>query len=219
MATATNAAASSASTAILDLVATEGTAAILYARALAEPRASMRDVADAVHALCLVHGGFPGLVDHALNGAHDAAARAWLNDTAAHVADERVLLARLTAAVGPMPSTPGHAAAEAAILAQRHAIEMLARSDRVGCALGAAIAFVLDWEAIRGVLDACARRVGMAPRARFSGRAEAARAMLSELAVGAGMARAMAFGAQQTLAQHRGLWHLLEARAGARPPL
>jgi len=26
----------------------------------------------------------------------------------------------------------------------------------------------------------------------------------------------MAFGAQQMLAQHRGLWHLLEARAAAR---
>ena len=33
-----------------------------------------------------------------------------------------------------------------------------------------------------------------------------------------GVERALAFGAQQVLAQHRGLWALLESRAAAREP-
>lgn len=201
---------------ILQLVASDGSASVLYTRTLCDPRAAMRDLADAVHALCLVHGAFPGLVDHALAGATDEAARTWLTATATAVADERVLLARLTAAVGPIPSTPNHASAETAILAQRHAVEMLAQSDRAGCAWGTAIAFVLDWEVIRRVLDGCANRLGLAARARFVPVADATRALLDEVAVPPATARAMVFGAQQTLAQHRGLWQLLEARTAAR---
>ena len=41
-------------------------------------------------------------------------------------------------------------------------------------------------------------------------------ALLAQSPTAPGVERAMLFGAEQMLAQHRGLWHLLEARASAR---
>src|SRR3546814_1625610 len=50
------------------------------------------------------------------------------------------------------------------MLSQRHALDMLAQSDRTGCAVGAAFALVLDWISIRLILDAAALRLGLSPR-------------------------------------------------------
>jgi len=201
---------------ILAMVAADGTAASPHARALMQPAATLRDIADAVHALCVIHGAFPGIVDRAGSGSIDPAARAWLDGAARTMTGERALLVRLAAAVGPLPSTPGQAASEAAITAQRNALEMLARSDRLGCAIGTAIAFVLDWAAVRGVLDGCARRMALPAGAPFANTATGTIALLRAIDATASVERAMAFGAQQMLAQHRGLWQLLEARAVAR---
>ncbi|MDR6789598.1 hypothetical protein J2Y58_002971 [Sphingomonas sp. BE138] len=204
---------------ILAMVAADGTAASPHARALTQPSATLRDIADAVHALCVIHGAFPGIVDQAGASGIDPAARDWLDRAAAAMSAERALLVRLTAAAGPLPSTPGQAASQAAILAQRNALEMLARSDRLGCATGTAIAFVLDWAAVRGVLDSCARRMALPTGDDFTQPAAAALALLRATRASAPVERAMAFGAQQMLAQHRGLWQLLKARATARSDL
>ncbi|MFK3891006.1 DUF6975 family protein [Sphingomonas sp. NPDC079357] len=201
---------------ILAMVASDGTAAAPHARALALPSATLRDIADAVHALCVIHGSFPGIVDHAFSGSTDPFARDWLEQAANAVSTERALLVRLTAAVGPLPSTPGQAASQAAILGQRNALELLSRSDRAGCATGTAIAFVLDWVAVRGVLDSCARRMALPTGEPFMAAAHQAMALLKAIEASASVERAMAFGAQQMLAQHRGLWQLLESRAAAR---
>ncbi len=201
---------------ILAMVAADGTAAAPHARALMQPGATLRDIADAVHALCVIHGAFPGIVDRAGSGDIDPVAQVWLERAAATMSGERALLVRLTAAVGPLPSTPGQAASEAAIAGQRNALEMLARSDRLGCATGTAIAFVLDWAAVRGVLDGCARRMALPAGASFAEPATETIALLRAIEASAAVERAMAFGAQQMLAQHRGLWQLLEARAAAR---
>ena len=201
---------------IMAMIASDGTAAAPHARALTEPTATLRDIADAIHALCIIHGSFPGVVDHAHRGCTDPLTRDWLEQAVTAVSGERALLVRLTAAVGPLPSTPGQAASQAAILGQRNALEMLSRSDRAGCATGTAIAFVLDWVAVRGVLDSCARRMALPAGTPFAGAASQAIAMLKAVEASASIERAMAFGAQQMLAQHRGLWHLLEARAAAR---
>lgn len=203
---------------ILAMVAADGTASALHARELTRPTATLRDIADAVHALCVIHGAFPGIVDHALNSNADPSARAWLSQAAQTMSGERALLVRLTAAAGPLPSTPGQAQSQAAILAQRHALEMLARSDRVGCATGTALAFVLDWQAVRGVLDRCAARMALPVGVAFGDAAAQAMAVLRAVTTTPSIERAMAFGAQQMLAQHRGLWQLLESRAAARPP-
>lgn len=181
----------------------------------ARGREAARDLADAVHLISGLHGRQPGVIDHARERATDPAIRAWLDKAAAGFAEERAYLMRTVVAAGPLPSTPGQAACEAAMIGQRHALDMLARSDRSGCALGAALALVLDWRAVRAVIDAAAQRFGVAliPPALPS-----ARQALALAADGGSPAveRAMVFGAQQLLVQHRGLWSLLEARSEAR---
>lgn len=210
---------SAAAATILALVAADGSEASPHARALTRPDAAMRDMADAVHAFCVVHGAFPGIVDHALSGTAGGAARDWLEAAATAMTAERAMLIRLASAAGPMPSTPNQAASQAAILGQRHALEMLARSDRNGCAIGTTLAFVLDWTAVRRVLAGCASRLGLAMAPDFPATAIAAQAFVETIEATSPVERAMAFGAQQMLAQHRGLWHLLAARAEARAHL
>jgi hypothetical protein len=175
-----------------------------------------RNLADAIHFLCALHGRHPGIVEHAAARTVEPAARAWLASASEAMGVERTFLTRLSVAAGPMPSTPGGAGSESAILAQRGALATLAQSDRRGCALGAALAFAIEWSSIRIVLDAAAKRLGVeAPPCHICD-IEA----LQEVADDAGEApstqRALLFGAQQLSLQHRGLWDLLEARQQAR---
>lgn len=175
-----------------------------------------RDLADAVHLLCHLHGRHPGLVDLALQAGTAGAAVGWLTEAAEAFERERLYLVRLTSAVGPLPSTAGSAQAEAALLAQRHALETLALSERRGCALGAVTALVEDWRALRRVLDRAANRAGLdVPASSLPDEQSVATAIL----VGAdtpGAERALAFGSEQLLLQHRALLDLLEARAESR---
>lgn len=181
----------------------------------ARGREAARDLADAVHFISSVHGRHPGVIDHARDKAADPEMRAWLDAAVAGFAEERAYLMRVVVAAGPLPSTPGHAECEAAVTGQRHALDMLGRSDRNGCALGAALALTLDWRAVRGVIDAAAQRFGVAltPPALPSARQGMA---IAGRTGSPAMDRAMVFGAQQLLVQHRGLWSLLEARSEAR---
>ena len=82
--------------------------------------------------------------------------------------------------------------------------------------MGAAFALVLDWRAVRHVLDMAAIRAGLEPhRCTLPDRAstlDVARAIGGDEAVD----RAIQFGARQLLNQHRGLWDLLAARAEVR---
>lgn len=200
---------------IIALLAADGSLRRPGFARLAAPRAPLRDLADAVHCLCLLHGHRPGAIDIALGcatGAHD-----WLQSAAVGFAAEREWLARLVSAAGPLPSTPNQTAAESVIATQRHALEMLARSDRQGCALGAAVALVLDWQAMRPGFDRIGERLGLAaPPCQLPDPAAARRVLA--LAATPTSARGLRFGAEQLLAQHRGLWSLIDARASARPP-
>lgn len=192
------------------LLATDGTDTHPHVRRLSVPRGSARDLGDAVHALCAVHGQHPDLLTLVAGMSRGALEREWLMAAVAGFGAERATLAQLVAAAGPLPSTPGQAETAATLTTARHALEMLARSERKGVALGAAAALVGDWIAIRAVLARAADRFGVeltaarlpGPQLAFDG------TDLPE--------RAVAFGAQQLLAQHRGLWSLLEARASAR---
>jgi len=199
---------------IASLVAGDGTATVPHAVLLTRPAASMRDLADAVHALCTVHGA-PERRAPQLAIA-DPALQHWMSRISAVRADERALIARLAADVGPSPSTPGHAAAEAALLTQRQVLDRLSGSDRAGCALGAAVALTLDWVAVRAVLDNAARRLFGTWTNGTDDVARQIEALLAQSTLPVSIERAMLFGAEQLLAQHRGLWHLLEARASAR---
>jgi hypothetical protein len=197
-------------------IAEDGSARHPHVRRLLAPRVQRRDLADAVHAICAVHGHQPGMADEALERCVQPDACEWLGLAAAGFADERAAVAQLVAAAGPLPSTPGQAESEAALAGVRHAIEMLARSDRGGCATGAAAALVGDWITIRAVLDHagdCFAAPLPAPTLPDPAATEAA---IAPLAAAPPAERAMMFGARQLLAQHRGLWDLLEARASAR---
>jgi hypothetical protein len=175
-----------------------------------------RDIADSIHLMCSVHGHHPGLVEQALDLAPKGPAQEWLGRAAEAFERERLYLVRLTAAVGPLPSTPGAAETEATLLAQRHALEILAKSERRGCALGAATALVSDWWPIRRLLDRAAVRVGIeAPAPSLPDEASIV-AVIDEECDSPASQRAMAFGGQQMLLQNRGLFDLLEARALAR---
>ena len=177
---------------------------------------SPRDIADAVHLLCNIHGHHPGLVEQALELAPKGPAQQWLARAADAFERERLYLVRLTAAVGPLPSTPGAAETESTLLAQRHALEILARSERRGCALGAATALVSDWWPIRRLLDRAAARVGIeAPAPSLPDEASVI-TVIQAVCDTSASERALGFGAEQMLLQNRGLLDLLEARAAAR---
>ncbi|WP_066810515.1 DUF6975 family protein [Sphingomonas asaccharolytica] len=194
----------------------DGSARHPFVRAMCAPGAATRDLADAIHLLCALHGRHPGVIDHAVGHGHSQTAQPWLEAAAESFADERALLARLTAAAGPIPSTPGQAESEAAVNAQRHALDMLAQSDRAGCAVGASIALVLDWHAVRALMSAAADRAGFAPLPSNLPIDAETQTIAVTLAAEAPVERAMSFGAQQLLAQHRALWDLAEARKSAR---
>ena len=200
------------------LVAADGTAADPFVRRLLAPGAGTRDLADAVHSICALHGSQPGVLDHAMAHTASPGFAAWLSGAATAFGDERSYLTQVAAASGPLPSTPGQAESEAAVIAQHHALDMLAQSDRTGCAAGAAAALALDWQAVRRLLDVAATRFGITAVPLTMDAGPALTRALGEV-TGVGPERAMAFGAQQLLAQHRGLWRLLEARASARDHL
>ena len=176
-----------------------------------------RNLADFIHYLCVLHGRYPGVVDHASLRTTDPDARAWLANAAYAFAGERAFLARLAVAAGPVPSTPGAADSDAAVQGQRHAIDMLAQSERAGCALGAAMAVVLDWPVLRRPLAAAAGRFGV-ETPDFAAPDPVVTAAVADRfgAASPGSARALLFGARQILAQHYGLLDLLEVRAQAR---
>lgn len=207
---------SGASGTLTALVAADGSAGHRHLARLVRGVAPMRDLADAVHQLCLLHARHPDVIEQAAAHSREAATSAWIAEAVTGFAAERAYIVRLVAAAGPLPSTPGQAQSEAAIAAQRHALDMLAQSDRTGCADGTALALALDWPAIRTVLDIAAARLGIdSPQAALPPAYETA-TVVDALAASLVIERAMLFGAQQMLAQHRGLWDLLEARASAR---
>ena len=202
------------------IVSNEATAAHDHASALGrlDGADAARNAADAVHHLCMLHGRHPGVIDHAAARVTEPVARQSLFAIADSFAAERDLMARLVVAAGPIPSTPGQAETEASVVSQRHALEMLAQSDRGGCAVGAALAVVLDWHAVRRVLAAAARRFGVEVAATMLPDQAMLVALGSRTCATPATERAMLFGVQQIAAQHRGLWDLLEARARARHP-
>jgi len=174
------------------------------------------DLADAVHLLCSLHGHYPGLIAIASSRTEDEDLSAWLAGASESFERERSYLLHLTAAVGPIPSTPGAAETESSLAAARHAVETLANSERSGCALGAVCALLADWPQIRRVLDRAALRSGIeGPVPTLPDRA-ALGEVIDHVAANPAAARALAFGSEQLLLQHRALFALLEARSESR---
>lgn len=208
----------SASDAHLARVVEQGSARHAHLSALVEGTTShgARDLADAVHLLCSIHANQPGMIEDALALSADGPARDWLARAAQAFDRERLYLVRLTAAVGPIPSTPGAAETEAILLSQQHALETLAKSERYGCALGATTALVSDWWPIRRLLDCAATRLGIECPAPSLPDEASILAVIREACDTPAAERALGFGGEQLLLQHRGLFDLLAARAEAR---
>jgi hypothetical protein len=202
-------------------VASEGCARHPYVQTLLEASGPhcARDLADAVHLLCSLHGHYPGLVEIALQRCPKGESREWLERASDAFERERLYLVRLTSAVGPLPSTPGAAQTEASLMSARHALETLATSERKGCALGAATGLVGDWWPIRRVLDRAAARVGLECPAPSLPDEDSVIEVISRASDTLASDRALAFGGEQLLLQHRALFDLLEARAAAREGL
>ncbi|MEO6432392.1 MAG: hypothetical protein ABIO29_00230 [Sphingomicrobium sp.] len=199
-------------------IAGEGCARHSYLNALldtAGPHAG-RDLADAIHMLCHIHGKHPGLLELALQRTTNGPVREWLERASESFERERLYLVRLTSAVGPVPSTPGATQSESALVATRHALETLATSEREGCALGAVTAMVGDWWPVRRLLDRASGRAGIECPAPSLPDEPSVIAAIDSVADNPASARALAFGGQQLLLQHRGLFDLLEARSLAR---
>lgn len=195
---------------VIRLAAIDGIAAHPHLLRLSERGTSARDLSDAVHALCSLHGHHPDLIEIV---ASLLPLSPWLDQAASSFAVERLALTRLVAAAGPLPSTPGQAETAAAMTMAGHALEMLARSERKGVSMGAVAALVIDWAAVRPVLANAAERWSVAlPASTLPD----ATATADALAAHDGAERAIGFGAQQLFAQDRALWDLLEARASAR---
>ena len=210
--------AASVADAQLARVAAQGSADHAYRLSLlaANGPNAARDLADAVHLFCSLYGRHPGLIELALNNCPAGPVRDWLREASDAYERERLYLVRLTAAVGPLPSTPGAAETEATLVGQRHAIETLAKSERRGCALGAATALMADWASVRAVLDRAADRMGMQKPALTLPDEPSIIHVIAEGTDGVASERALGFGGEQLLLQNRGLFDLLEARAAAR---
>ncbi|WP_265562869.1 DUF6975 family protein [Sphingomicrobium arenosum] len=174
-----------------------------------------RDLADFVHCLCNLYACHPTMIETALGRVGAGGQRDWMMQSVTAFEHERHFLVSLTAAVGPLPSTSGAAQTENALKSQRHAIETLGRSERNGCALGSAAALVADWSAMRLLLNRVAERQGL-DEPECSLPDDGAGKALAQTVDGMAQSRAFAFGAEQLLLQHRGLFDLLEARAAAR---
>ncbi len=203
---------------LLACVAENGSASHPYfkSEALLRSADATRNLADAVHFLCGLHGEVPGIIEHAATRCVEPEARAWLDASGEAFAAERRYLARLAVSVGPLPGTPGGGASQAAMINQRNALATLAQSERKGCALGAAVAFIADWAPIRAILDFTAQRFRVdAPEFSLGSGAELRR-LVDAVAVSRPIERALMFGAEQVAIQHRGMWDLLETREQAR---
>ncbi|QTD56162.1 DUF6975 family protein [Parasphingorhabdus cellanae] len=208
----------SARPSLMDHVTEHGSASVAYVKAINNDFSELSgsDIADIAHFLCVLHGRHPGVVDHAATKTADIVAREWLVEAMEGFTAERAFLTRLTVAAGPISGVRTEDQSNATVLAQRKALEMLSQSDRNGCALGASFALVLDWQAVRPLLEQIAVKLGVEPRAAILPSSEKTAALNAELAESNIVERAINFGVDQILTQHRGLWQLLEARRNAR---
>jgi len=171
-------------------------------------------LADIAHFMCVSHGRHPGVVDHAATKMVEETARGWLVSAIDAFAAERAYLNRLTVAAGPMNSHNGQHKVSQMLANQSKSFEMLATSDRAGCAAGAAMAFVMDWQMARPLLDGVALLLSISPPECKLPSKDASIALADSLATSPLIERAMHFGADQLLAQQRGLWQIVVARHG-----
>lgn len=168
--------------------------------------------ADIAHFMNVCFGRHPGVIDFAGLKIVEQEARDWLVQAIDAFALERVFLNRLTVEAGPIHRQVGQDRVSGLIENQGRSMEMLATSDRNGCPAGVAMAFALDWQRSRPLLDYVALGLGVEAPACLLPCQEATAELAQQLARSPAIQRAMTFGRDQMLAQQRGLWHVIAAR-------
>ena len=202
------------------LVASHGTGShdYIHSEKLRYGANAIRNMADAVYFLCLLHGRHPGVIDYAASKILDSDIKAWLERAAESFVSERAYLSQIVSVAGPLPSTPDQTRCEAAISGKRRVLNMLASSERRGCAVGAAVALIFEWRTMRILLDSNAQKIEIdPPTCTLPSLSEAAR-IVNGYADDSSTERALLFGARQLVDQHSGLWDLMKAREEARSP-
>ncbi len=169
-------------------------------------------LADIAHFMAISHGRHPGVVDHAADKMADQSARSWVVAATQGFAVERDLLNRMIVAAGPIRRHPDQDKITALLASQARSFELLATSERTGCAAGAAIAFVLDWQFTRPLLERTALALGVEPSQCTLPQAEDCTQLVANLACSPAIERAINFGSAQILGQQSGLWKLVAAR-------
>ncbi len=182
-------------------------------------QAQSADLADIAHFFCLMHGRFPGVIDHAAGHSPNEHMRFWLGQTGEAFAAERALLRKLTVSAGAIVSTVGQDQCNSVVIGARNSLDMLAQSDRNGCAFGAAIALAIDWIYFRDILNYIALRVGIDARETTMPSLDRNYGLLCEYDNDPVMRRAIIFGISQMLAQHRAIWDLMQSRRDSRNDL
>lgn len=173
-------------------------------------------MADTLHHLSLLHGNRPSVFEVVAQSALVPAPE-WLNAAMRAFAGERDLMSRLMVAAGPPPSRLGQTSVQETVSGTRSALLTLAGSDRLGCAIGAAAALLLDWDGVSEALAGIAQRLGADAGRRHQAWPSPAETMrMAETAAALpGGERAVRFGFQTLLAQHRTFWNIVQSRATA----
>ena len=170
---------------------------------------------DAVHHIAFIHGRLPGLLEEALrNSPPGAGHSSWLQTIAEGFSRERLALVQLRAHSPTTPAQPTGIAAQMSFEALGRDILALSRSERPGCALGAAVALALDWPSIRTVLDRASSLLEYSFPPTVMPVEEEIFESLAQ--VDPVLKRALLFGAKELLLRHERLWTTLEARHRAR---
>jgi len=173
-------------------------------------------IADIAHYLCVAHGRHPGIIEHAASKIIDETSREWLLKAADGFARERIFLAELTVAAGPITRIVGQDETDMLIVNQAKQYHMLASSDRKGCPLGAAASFILDWYNIRQLLDIITLQLSMsAPEMKLPTITDTIQ-LLDEYANSDSIVRAITFGSDQILSQQRAFWNIIQSRSTSR---
>jgi hypothetical protein len=118
-------------------------------------------LADVAHFMAITHGRHPGIIEQAATRIVEQDARGWIIAASDAFAAERMFLNRLTVVAGPIRRHFDQDKVNATLAGQHRSFEMLATSDRRGCAAGAVTAFVVDWLETRPVLERVALMLGV----------------------------------------------------------
>jgi hypothetical protein len=172
-------------------------------------------LADIAHFMAISHGRHPGVVDHAADKMVDQSARQWVVEATQGFAVERDLLNQMIVAAGPIRRHADQDKITALLGTQARSFELLATSERTGCAAGAAIAFVIDWQLTRPLLERVALALEVEPNKCRLPSIEDSSQLVFNLSTSPSIERALAFGSAQILAQQSGLWRLVAARHSA----